>query len=99
MFNFRLNFINYQQFRFDNIVFILVVESHNGESLELPHVQRTDMGSYYCIASNGIPPTVSRRYHVEVHCKWEIIIATDRILNCSKTSKKIRLSISRKSNV
>ncbi|CAB3235777.1 unnamed protein product [Arctia plantaginis] len=38
-----------------------------GETLELGHVQRNDMGAYYCIASNGIPPTVSRRYHVEVH--------------------------------
>ncbi|KOB70737.1 Lachesin, partial [Operophtera brumata] len=44
-----------------------VVLNHRGESLELFHVQRTDMGDYYCIASNGIPPTVSRRYHVEVH--------------------------------
>ncbi|KAF9823987.1 hypothetical protein SFRURICE_020253, partial [Spodoptera frugiperda] len=43
------------------------VDSHRGETLELAHVQRTDMGAYYCIASNGIPPTVSRRYHVEVH--------------------------------
>ncbi|CAG5046565.1 unnamed protein product [Parnassius apollo] len=44
-----------------------VVESHKGESLELFHVQRSDMGAYYCIASNGVPPTVSRRYHVQVH--------------------------------
>ncbi|XP_013173727.1 PREDICTED: lachesin-like [Papilio xuthus] len=44
-----------------------VVDSHKGESLELWHVQRADMGAYYCIASNGVPPTVSRRYHVQVH--------------------------------
>ncbi|RVE53571.1 hypothetical protein evm_001712 [Chilo suppressalis] len=44
-----------------------VVSSYRGETLELLHVQRTDMGAYYCIASNGVPPTVSRRYHVEVH--------------------------------
>ncbi|XP_026330411.1 lachesin-like [Hyposmocoma kahamanoa] len=44
-----------------------VVTSFKGECLELAHVQRTDMGAYYCIASNGIPPTVSRRYHVQVH--------------------------------
>ncbi|KAJ2937767.1 hypothetical protein O0L34_g17897 [Tuta absoluta] len=47
--------------------FVLVVTSHRGKSLELFHVQRTDMGAYYCIASNGIPPSVSRRYHVQVH--------------------------------
>ncbi|XP_045767464.1 lachesin-like isoform X2 [Maniola jurtina] len=44
-----------------------VVETHKGEVLELSHVQRNDMGAYYCIASNGVPPTVSRRYHVQVH--------------------------------
>ncbi|XP_037867476.1 lachesin isoform X1 [Bombyx mori] len=44
-----------------------VVETYRGESLELSHVQRNDMGTYYCIASNGVPPTVSRRYQVEVH--------------------------------
>ncbi|XP_048001131.1 lachesin-like [Leguminivora glycinivorella] len=44
-----------------------VVEVHKGESLDMSHVQRSDMGAYYCIASNGVPPTVSRRYHVQVH--------------------------------
>ncbi|XP_050665524.1 lachesin-like [Leptidea sinapis] len=44
-----------------------VVQTHKGESLELSYVQRSDMGAYYCIASNGVPPTVSRRYHVQVH--------------------------------
>ncbi|KAK9511129.1 hypothetical protein O3M35_005750 [Rhynocoris fuscipes] len=28
------------------------------------------MGSYLCIASNGIPPTVSKRIIVKVHCKY-----------------------------
>ncbi|KAG7309664.1 hypothetical protein JYU34_004153 [Plutella xylostella] len=44
-----------------------VVDSHRGETLELSHVQRADMGNYYCIASNGVPPSVSRRYSVQVH--------------------------------
>ncbi|XP_045496304.1 lachesin-like [Colias croceus] len=44
-----------------------VLDNFKGESLELSHVQRADMGAYYCIASNGVPPTVSRRYHVQVH--------------------------------
>ncbi|VVD00368.1 unnamed protein product, partial [Leptidea sinapis] len=44
-----------------------MVQTHKGESLELSYVQRSDMGAYYCIASNGVPPTVSRRYHVQVH--------------------------------
>ncbi|XP_053605801.1 lachesin-like isoform X2 [Plodia interpunctella] len=44
-----------------------VVNNYKGETLELTHVQRSDMGVYFCIASNGVPPTVSRRYYVEVH--------------------------------
>ncbi|XP_060801990.1 lachesin [Amyelois transitella] len=44
-----------------------VVNSYKGDTLELTHVQRSDMGDYFCIASNGVPPTVSRRYYVEVH--------------------------------
>ncbi|GBP59604.1 Lachesin [Eumeta japonica] len=35
----------------------MVLDSYKGETLELHHVQRMDMGAYYCIASNGVPPT------------------------------------------
>lgn len=35
-------------------------------------VQRSDMGGYLCIASNGIPPSVSKRYDVQVNCKCPI---------------------------
>lgn len=43
-----------------------------GEKLALSGVQRSDMGGYLCIASNGIPPSVSKRYDVQVNCKWPI---------------------------
>lgn len=43
-----------------------------GERLTLNHVQRTDMGGYLCIASNGVPPSVSKRYEVQVNCKFSI---------------------------
>ncbi|XP_058799742.1 lachesin-like isoform X2 [Phymastichus coffea] len=39
---------------------------YEGETLELSGVQRQEMGNYLCIASNGIPPTVSKRYSVQV---------------------------------
>ncbi|XP_077285503.1 dpr-interacting protein lambda [Arctopsyche grandis] len=42
------------------------IPSHEGPVLHLSYVQRTDMGLYYCIASNGVPPTVSKRYIVQV---------------------------------
>lgn len=30
------------------------------------------MGGYLCIASNGIPPSVSKRFDVHVNCKYQI---------------------------
>ncbi|CRL01622.1 CLUMA_CG014425, isoform A [Clunio marinus] len=38
-----------------------------GEKLSLSGVQRSDMGGYLCIASNGIPPSVSKRYDIQVN--------------------------------
>ncbi|XP_012216916.1 lachesin-like [Linepithema humile] len=38
-----------------------------GETLELTGVMRQEMGTYLCIASNNVPPTVSKRYSVNVH--------------------------------
>ncbi|KAL9707704.1 hypothetical protein quinque_011222 [Culex quinquefasciatus] len=38
-----------------------------GERLVLNQVQRTDMGGYLCIASNGVPPSVSKRYDVQIN--------------------------------
>ncbi|KAH8272139.1 hypothetical protein KR018_002179, partial [Drosophila ironensis] len=38
-----------------------------GEKLTLTSVHRTDMGGYNCIASNGIPPSISKRFDVHVN--------------------------------
>ncbi|XP_014238305.1 lachesin-like [Trichogramma pretiosum] len=43
-----------------------LLEKYEGEQLELTGVLRQEMGTYLCIASNGIPPTVSKRYAVNV---------------------------------
>ncbi|CAL4091066.1 unnamed protein product [Meganyctiphanes norvegica] len=37
-----------------------------GPLLKLSQVSRTGMGAYLCIASNGVPPSVSKRINVEV---------------------------------
>ncbi|KAI8438354.1 hypothetical protein MSG28_010918 [Choristoneura fumiferana] len=37
------------------------------EVLTLSKVSRSDMGAYLCIASNGVPPTVSKRILIKVH--------------------------------
>ncbi|EFN86283.1 Lachesin, partial [Harpegnathos saltator] len=43
------------------------VKTFVGETLELAGVLRQEMGTYLCIASNNVPPTVSKRYSVDVH--------------------------------
>lgn len=40
-----------------------------GEILRFDRVMRYDMGFYQCIASNGIPPSVSQRIFLPVSCK------------------------------
>lgn len=40
-----------------------------GETLEMSKISRLDMGAYLCIASNGVPPSVSKRIKVSVDCK------------------------------
>ncbi|KAH0956730.1 hypothetical protein HN011_008282 [Eciton burchellii] len=42
-------------------------KSFVGETLELTGVQRQEMGTYLCIASNTVPPSVSKRYSIDVH--------------------------------
>ncbi|XP_076323266.1 lachesin-like isoform X2 [Tachypleus tridentatus] len=38
-----------------------------GNFLNLTHLTRTHMGAYLCIASNGIPPSVSKRIMLEIN--------------------------------
>ncbi|KAJ8736436.1 hypothetical protein PYW08_007092 [Mythimna loreyi] len=37
------------------------------EVLTLAKISRSDMGAYLCIASNGVPPSVSKRITIKVH--------------------------------
>ncbi|XP_026482522.1 lachesin-like [Ctenocephalides felis] len=39
---------------------------HDGEQLQLSRISRTEMGAYLCIATNGVPPSVSKRIIVHV---------------------------------
>ncbi|XP_070489921.1 lachesin-like isoform X3 [Chironomus tepperi] len=43
------------------------VVTFNGSILSISRVNRLHMGAYLCIASNGIPPTVSKRVMLIVH--------------------------------
>ncbi|XP_051153832.1 lachesin-like isoform X1 [Leptopilina boulardi] len=44
----------------------LSVSELEGNTLEMTRISRLDMGAYLCIASNGIPPTVSKQIKVSV---------------------------------
>lgn len=42
---------------------------YDGEVLPLTKVSRNEMGAYLCIATNGVPPSVSKRIILDVECK------------------------------
>lgn len=63
----------------------------DGEFLNLTQVTREDMGAYLCIASNGVPPSVSKRILLQVNFQPKIrvinqmvraAIGSDVILGC-----------------
>ncbi|GLV34373.1 Dpr-interacting protein alpha [Carabus blaptoides fortunei] len=65
--------------------------SYQGEILKLVKVSRSDMGAYMCIASNGVPPTVSKRitvsvhFHPVIHVPNQLVgapLGTDVVLEC-----------------
>ncbi|KAL0901641.1 hypothetical protein ABMA27_006850 [Loxostege sticticalis] len=43
------------------------VQMYEEEVLTLTKISRSDMGAYLCIASNGVPPSVSKRIQIKVH--------------------------------
>jgi len=49
---------------------IAAIMSVDGPSLNITKVNRQHMGSYLCIASNGVPPSISKRIMLTVHCTY-----------------------------
>ncbi|KAG8040469.1 hypothetical protein G9C98_002465 [Cotesia typhae] len=49
------------------------VSEYHGEELRLTKISRHDMGAYLCIASNGVPPAISKRITINVH--YDMIIS------------------------
>lgn len=49
-----------------------------GEMLTLTKVTRSEMGAYLCIAANGVPPSVSKRMMLHVHCKCPFFLLLQR---------------------
>ena len=50
-------------------ILYILVSRVDGQVLELHKVKKSEAGSYLCIASNGHPPTVSRRVQLDVKCR------------------------------
>lgn len=50
--------------------FYLSVNVVDGELLHITKVSRLHMAAYLCVASNGVPPSISKRVHLKVQCKW-----------------------------
>ena len=65
----KLHYKHEQTFRCMYISFL--VSRVDGPVLELHKVKKSEAGSYLCIASNGHPPTVSRRVQLDVKCKFK----------------------------
>lgn len=70
-------------------LFIFLVAVVDSPYLTFHRVTRQHMGSYLCIASNGVPPTVSKRITLIVHCtsekipSWWIAIKLSRPCYCN----------------
>nr|CAI5820068.1 unnamed protein product [Callosobruchus analis] len=46
------------------------VAAYTEERLTLVRISRSEMGAYLCIATNGVPPSVSKRIIVDVECEY-----------------------------
>ena len=53
----------------NEIRLLVSVPTVEGEELELIRVSREHMGAYLCIAKNKVPPPVSKRIMLQVHCE------------------------------
>ena len=56
-----------------NYSFLISVSHVEGPILNLHKVSRLDMGAYMCIATNGVPPIISKRIHLNVDCEYDFI--------------------------
>ncbi|XP_037292449.1 lachesin-like [Manduca sexta] len=65
------------------------VDMFTGPNLNLSKVERRQMGAYLCIASNDVPPSVSKRIMLNVNFPPSILVATQLIGVPSGTQAKL----------
>ena len=51
------------------IFYSYTVNVVDGEVLTITKVSRLHMAAYLCVASNGVPPSISKRVQLRVQCK------------------------------
>lgn len=66
------------------------VDSYQGDRLVLYKVRRSDMGAFMCIASNNVPPTVSKR--IMLNIKFPPHVKVDNELVGSPLGEKVTLT-------
>lgn len=60
--------------------FYFTVNVVDGEILSITKVSRLHMAAYLCVASNGVPPSISKRVMLRVQCKFSFCM-TNRPIN------------------
>lgn len=53
--------------------FYFAVNVVDGEILSITKVSRLHMAAYLCVASNGVPPSISKRVMLRVQCKFFLL--------------------------
>uniref|UniRef100_A0A1B0CRC5 Putative lachesin n=1 Tax=Lutzomyia longipalpis TaxID=7200 RepID=A0A1B0CRC5_LUTLO len=69
------------------------VTSFRGEILKLTKLSRGEMGAYLCIASNGVPPSVSKRISLSIHCEMIVSSGKYHVQENTKSIYETRMSV------
>lgn len=51
-------------------LFVVPVDTYNGSMMHFWRLDRRQMGAFLCIASNDVPPAVSKRIILNVNCEY-----------------------------
>lgn len=72
--------------------YVYIVNVVDGDKLSIRKISRLHMGSYLCVASNGVPPTRSKRINVTVHCKYKkyVKLSYNYFTSCPNVSDPLK---------
>lgn len=59
---------------------LVSVDTYSGDNLTLLKLDRKQMGAYLCIASNDVPPAVSKRITLNVNCEFKCLYLDPLVL-------------------